>query len=64
MYISVFKNTFILDPMRKICVIALSILFMTFTLSSCKSHANCAAYSKVNKINKNNVFVEKSQKEI
>ncbi|MEO6901976.1 MAG: hypothetical protein ABI315_02355 [Bacteroidia bacterium] len=50
--------------MRKICVIALSILFITFTFSSCKSHANCAAYSKVNKISKNNPLVDKSKKEI
>jgi hypothetical protein len=36
--------------MKKLILIAAAVLFLGSALTSCKSHTNCQAYSKVEKV--------------
>lgn len=50
--------------MKKICVIVISIVFLSITLSACRSHERCAAYGKINKIDSGKSFINKTEKSI
>jgi hypothetical protein len=57
-------NNFISNPMKKIFVIALSIVFVS-TVVSCKTgHTRCAAYGKINKIDTGKAFSNKTAKSL
>ena len=51
--------------MKKIITVALSIVFVSAMMVSCKtSHTRCAAYGKINKIDTGKAFTDKSAKDI
>lgn len=58
------SKTFIHIKMKKILVIALSIIFVSVAMTSCRSHERCAAYGKINKIDMGKSFSDKTQKAI
>ncbi|MBL7884393.1 MAG: hypothetical protein JNL69_10025 [Bacteroidia bacterium] len=50
--------------MKKIALFTLSVLFLGSVLTSCRSHERCAAYGKINKIENQKSFVDKTEKAI
>ena len=58
------KENIIHIKMKKIFVIALSIIFVSVAITSCRSHERCAAYGKVNKIDSGKNISIKNQKAI
>jgi hypothetical protein len=51
--------------MKKYFVIALSLVFVTAVMTSCKTHhEHCAAYGKINKIDTGKSFTNKTEKSI
>jgi hypothetical protein len=50
--------------MKKVLIIFISVVFVSATLSSCRSHERCAAYGKVNKIETGKSFSDKTEKSI
>ena len=51
--------------MKKIAVIALSVVFVSTAMVSCKaSHTRCAAYGKINKIDTGKSFSNKTEKSL
>ncbi len=50
--------------MKKFLVIAMSVVFISVSMTSCRSHERCAAYGKINKIDSGKAFTDKTQKAI
>lgn len=50
--------------MKKIFVVILSVVFVSASLSSCRSHERCAAYGKINKIDSGKTITDKTEKAI
>jgi hypothetical protein len=50
--------------MKKVLIIFISVVFVSATLSSCRSHERCAAYGKVNKIDTGKSVSDKTAKSI
>jgi uncharacterized protein YcfL len=50
--------------MKKLLIVAISVVFISVMLSSCRSHERCAAYGKINKINSQKVYIDITQKSI
>lgn len=48
--------------MKKGLIIFISVVFVSVSLTSCRSHERCAAYGKVNKIDTGKAFSDKSEK--
>jgi hypothetical protein len=50
--------------MKKVLIMFISVVFVSATLSSCRSHERCAAYGKINKIETEKAFSDKTEKSI
>lgn len=50
--------------MKKVLIVFVSVVFVSATLSSCRSHERCAAYGKINKIDTGKTFSDKTEKSI
>jgi hypothetical protein len=50
--------------MKKVLIMFISVVFVSATLSSCRSHERCAAYGKINKIETEKVISDKTEKAI
>ena len=50
--------------MKKILLIALSFIFISLAMTSCRSHERCAAYGRINKIDTGKSVMDKTQKAI
>ena len=50
--------------MKKSIIIILSIIFVSATFTSCRSHERCAAYGKINKIDSGKKISDKTEKAI
>ena len=50
--------------MKKIFLIALSVIFTSVAMTSCRSHERCAAYGKINKIDSGKSIKDKTQRAI
>jgi len=50
--------------MKKFLIIFVSVVFVSATFSSCKSHERCAAYGKINKIDSGKIISDKTEKSI
>ncbi len=50
--------------MKKFFILVISIVFVSATVSSCKTHERCAAYGKINKIDTGKSFSDKTEKSI
>jgi hypothetical protein len=50
--------------MKKFFVIIISIVVVSATFSSCKSHERCAAYGKINKIETEKTISDNSKRAI
>jgi len=50
--------------MKKVLIIFVSVVFVSATFSSCRSHERCAAYGKINKIETGKTFSDKTEKSI
>jgi len=58
------RKNFIPIKMKKFLVIAMSVVFISVSMTSCRSHERCAAYGKINKIDSGKAFTDKTQKAI
>lgn len=50
--------------MKKGLIIFISVVFVSVSLSSCRSHERCAAYGKINKIETGKPLSDRSEKSI
>ena len=50
--------------MKKFLSIVACFIFISFAMTSCRSHERCAAYGKINKINSGKTFIDKTEKSI
>jgi hypothetical protein len=50
--------------MKRVLIIFISVVFVSAALSSCRSHERCAAYGKINKIENQKSFSDKTEKSI
>jgi hypothetical protein len=50
--------------MKKVLIIFISVVFVSVSMTSCRSHERCAAYGKINKIDTGKSFSDKSEKSI
>ena len=50
--------------MKKFLVVAIAVIFVSVSITSCKTHERCAAYGKINKIDSGRSFTDKTEKGI